>query len=158
MRAPGQNGRVVGFGAVDWRDGWFSHGIALGRTADVFCLQLDHLVARSRGRGRVALVVVDNLRIHTPRGSRLLRETLARHGDALRLVYTPAYDPDANPTERLWRPFRHAVTHNHRRDRLIDLHDDAQRCFASYDRQPGRVLAFIGSPFAPNQSVPPLAA
>lgn len=60
--------------------------------------------------------------------------------------------------ERLWRPFRHAVTHNHRRDQLTDLHDDAQRCFAAYDRLPERVLSFIASPFAPNHANPSLAA
>jgi hypothetical protein len=152
VRAPGQSFKVVGFGAVDWRDGWFSHGIARGRTADAFCAQLDHLVARSQERGRVAIVLADNLGIHTPRGSKKLREALERHGDALRLVYTPAYDPDANPMERLWRPFRRLVTHNHHRDCLINLYDDARRCFAHFDRDPRRIRSFIGASFAHRQS------
>ena len=36
-----------------------------------FCAQLRRAVERSRARGRLALVLLDNLGIHTPRGSRL---------------------------------------------------------------------------------------
>jgi hypothetical protein len=148
VRAPGQNAKVVGFAALDWRDGWLSHGIALGRTADVYCCQLDHLVTRSSERGRIAIVLADNLGIHTPARSTKLRETLALHGDRLRLVYTPAYDPEANPTERFWQPFRHDVTHNHRRDTLYDLQLDARNHFLRLDDDPQTVLRQIGSPFA----------
>lgn len=148
VRAPGQSSKVVGFVAADWRTGWLSHGIALGRTADVYCDQIDHLVARSKERGRVALVLADNLGIHTPRGSKKLRETVARHGEHLRLVYTPAYDPEANPTERLFPPFRHKVTHNHHHDTLFPLYEDARHYFADLDRNPDTVLRHIGSPFA----------
>lgn len=153
VRAPGQNAKVVGFAAANWRDGWLSHGIALGRTADVYCRQLDHLVAHSHERGRIAIVLADNLGIHTPRGSKKLRETLVTHGDHLRLVYTPQYDPEANPTERFWQPFRHQVTHNHHRDKLYDLYLDAANYFAELDRDPNAVLRHLGSPLAhPNQA------
>ncbi len=148
VRAPGQSSKVVGFAALDWRDGWLSHGIALGRTAAVYCCQLDHLVTRSTERGRIAVVLADNLGIHTPARSTKLRETLALHGDRLRLVHTPAYDPQANPTERFWQPFRHDVTHNHRRDTLYDLHLDARQHFLRLDNDPDAVLRQIGSPFA----------
>jgi hypothetical protein len=148
VRAPGQSQTVVGFGAADWRDGWLSHGLALGRTADVFCRQLDHLVARSQQRGRSALVIADNLGIHTPRGSKLLRQTLERHGDALRLVYTPPYDPEANPAERLWPALRRVVTHNHQRDTLPALYQDARAYFAALDGEPRQVLRQLASPAA----------
>ena len=148
VRAPGQNSKVVGFVAADWRDGWLSHGIAVGRTADVYCCQLDHLVARSQERGRMAVVLADNLGIHTLRGSKKLRATVAVHGDNLHLVYTPAYDPEANPTERLFPPFRQKVTHNHHHDTLFPLYQDSHDYFAALDRHPATVLRHIGSPFA----------
>jgi hypothetical protein len=148
VRAPGQSQTVVGFGAADWRDGWLSHGIARGRTADVFCRQLDHLVARSQERGRSALVIADNLGIHTLRGSKLLRDTLARHGETLSLVHTPPYDPEANPAERLWPPFRRAVTHNHQRATMHALYHDACAYFAGLDCAPRRVLRQLASPSA----------
>lgn len=70
-------------------------------------------VARSGQRGRVAIVIADNLRAHTPAGSLLVRSLLSAFKDHLYLVYTPAYDPDANRIEWLWRVSRRIVTHNH---------------------------------------------
>src|SRR5437879_4588591 len=65
VEAPGRNAKVTGFGALDWRDGFF-HGLtAPGRRAAPFVAQLDALVARSRARGRLALVLLDNLSTHT---------------------------------------------------------------------------------------------
>jgi transposase len=148
VRAPGQSRRFVGFGAFDWRDGFLSIGYGLHRSADVFCLQLDHLVERSSARGRNVLVLLDNLGIHTKEGSKLLRATLERHGEKLRLVYTPPYDPEANPSERLWPRFRLAITHNHHRDDLPSLYEDTVGYFDRLDAEPNQVLSYLGSPYA----------
>ena len=130
VEAPGANAKVYGFGMVDWRDGWFDGRLAPGRTAAAFCEQVRAAVARSRARGRVAIVVADNLRTHTAAGSKLVRQLLAELQGQLYLVYTPAYDPDANRIEWLWRWTRRAVTHNHQR-RLFDaLQADLRRPFS----------------------------
>jgi hypothetical protein len=73
VEAPGDNRRVYGFGLVDWRDGWFDGRVAPGRTADVFCEQVRAAVARSKERGREALVMTDHLKTHTSAGSLLVR-------------------------------------------------------------------------------------
>lgn len=148
VRAPGRSFKFVGFGAVEWREGWVSVGYGDHRSAEIFCQQLDHLVEHSSSRNRRALVILDNLKIHTEAGSKLLRETLEKHGDKLRLVYTPPYDPEANPTERLWPHFRLAVTHNHHRDTLPELYYDTVAYFEELDTKPDTVLSHIGSPFA----------
>ena len=77
VEAPGDNRKVYGFGLVDWRDGWFDGRLAPGRTADVFCEQVRAGVACSKQRGRVAIVIADNLKTHTPAGSLLVRNMLA---------------------------------------------------------------------------------
>jgi hypothetical protein len=74
VEAPGDNRKVYGFGLVDWRDGWFDGRVAPGRTADVFCEQVRAAVARSTRRGRITLVITDNLKTHTSAGSLLVRE------------------------------------------------------------------------------------
>jgi hypothetical protein len=148
VRAPGVSLKAVGFVAVDWRDGWCSWGFAPGRAAQPFVNQLDHLVGRSQARGRAAIVLLDNARIHTAQGAKVVREAVERHGEKLRLVPTPAYDPQANPAELLFRPFRRAVTHNHHRDDVVDLFRDAFRYFEDLDGVPERALRHIGSPFA----------
>ena len=158
VEAPGDNQKVYGFGLPDWREGWFDGRVGPQRTADLFCEQLRAAVARSRQRGRVAIVLADNLRTHTPRGSRLVREVLAEAHGHLRLVYTPSYDPEANRIEWLWRIVRRAVTHNHHREEFTVLLDDLWREFAALAQNPTAVLAHIGSPFAlDNGPTEPLA-
>lgn len=149
VEAPGDNGKVYGFGLVDWRDGWCDGRLAPGRTAEPFCAQLQAAVDRSRARGRVALVLCDNLRTHTAAGSKAVRQLLADQAAHLRLVYTPPYDPDANRIEWLWRVSRRAVTHNHRRTTLDELSQDGLAHFQALQATPAAVLRHIGSPFAP---------
>ena len=149
VQAPGKNFKQYGFGLVDWRDGHLDWAVAEGRRAVPLVAQLRRAVARSRSRGRIAMVILDNLGIHTPKGSRLLRELLAELGGDLVLVYTPTYDPDANRIEWLWRPLRRTVTHTHQRQRLEDLVADADRWACTIPA--AQVLSQIGSPFAPDQ-------
>jgi hypothetical protein len=149
VQAPGNNFKQYGFGLVDWRDGHLDFALAEGRRAVPFCDQVRRAVARSRARGRIAMVILDNLGIHTPKGSRLLRALLAELGESLVLVYTPTYDPDANRIEWLWRALRRTVTHTHQRQRLEDLLADADRW--AHTIPAAQVLSQIGSPFTPDQ-------
>jgi len=149
VQAPGTNSKQYGFGLVDWRDGHLDWALADGRRAVPFCDQLRRAVARSRSRGRIAMVILDNLGIHTPKGSRLLRALLAELGEQLMLVYTPTYDPDANRIEWLWRSLRRTVTHTHRRRMLGDLVADAEVWVHTIT--PAQILSQIGSPFAPDK-------
>jgi len=149
VQAPGTNFKQYGFGLVDWRDGDLDWALADGRRAAPFCDQLRRAVARSRSRGRIAMVILDNLGIHTPKGSRLLRGLLEELGEQLVLVYTPTYDPDANRIEWLWRALRRTVTHTHQRQTLTELLADADRW--AHTITPTQVLSQIGSPFALDQ-------
>jgi transposase len=148
VEAPGANDKIYGFGLVDWCEGWFDGRLAPGRTADVFCAQVRAAVVRSRARGRLAIVLVDNLRTHTPAGSRLVRQMVAELYDHLRIIYTPAYDPDANRIEWLWRWSRREVTHNHQRATFAALLEDIHGHFQTLGQHPDLVLRQIGSPFA----------
>lgn len=155
VEAPGQNDKRYGFGMVDWREGWFDWSLEAGRRAAPFCAQLRRALARSARRDRIAVVLCDNLSIHTPRGSRLLRALLEEANveeERLVLVYTPAYDPEANRIEWLWRALRRAVTHCHTRERLDPLLADADAWATALT--PTEVLAHIGSPCTPPTAAP----
>jgi hypothetical protein len=149
VQAPGTNAKRYGFGLVDWRDGELDFALAEGRRAAPLCAQLRRAVQRSKARGRIAMVIFDNLGIHTPKGSRLLRALLAELGEDLVLVYTPTYDPDANRIEWLWRALRRAVTHTHQRASLAELLADAEQWARTIS--PAQVLSQIGSPCATDQ-------
>jgi len=158
VEAPGDTSTAYGFGLVDWRAGWFDGRVGPRRSADLFRDQVRAAGERSRKRGRVALVIADNLRTHTPRGSLLVRALLAEAGGQLRLVYTPAYDPDATRIEWLWRPVRRAVTHNHHRTDCDTLRTDRRTEFDALAHHPTAALAHVGSPFALDEGPPhPLA-
>ena len=156
--APGANAKVYGFGLVDWCDGWCDGRFAPGRTADVCCAQVRAAVARSRAQGRRTIVIVDNLRTHTPAGSKLVRQMLAEWHDHLRLMYTPAYDPDANRIEWLWRWSRREVTHNHQRTTFAALREDIHEHCETRRQPPDLVLRQIGSPFADEEPAAPRLA
>ncbi len=151
VEAPGDNRKVYGFGLLDWRDGWFDGRVAPGRTADVFCEQVRSAVTRSKQRGRVAIVITDKLKTHTSAGSLLVRSMLTELKEHLYLVYTPAYDPDANRIEWLWRVSRRVVTHNHHRNSFDLLLNDLQTHFQALAQTPAAVLRHSGSPFAPDK-------
>jgi hypothetical protein len=148
VQAPGDNRRVYGFGLVDWRDGWLDTELAPGRTAGPFCVQLARAVARSQACGRIAIVICDNLGTHTSKRSVLVRQVLSACEGVLYLVYTPAYDPDANPIEWLFRATRREVTHNHHRWEMARLMEDAESHFEQLRANPAKVLGQIGSPGA----------
>jgi hypothetical protein len=152
VEAPGNNEKQYGFGLVDWRDGWLDWERAPGRRAAPLCAQLRRAVERSQARGRIALVLLDNLGIHTPKGSLLLRQLLTELRGQLVLVYTPTYDPDANRIEWLWRSLRRAVTHTHRHQSLLPLLEDADNW--AHTTPPTQILCQIGSPFADTSGPP----
>ena len=148
VEAPGTNKKRVGFGLVDWRDGWLDWALAEGRRAAPFCAQLRRCLARSAARGRTALVLLDNLSHPHARGApSSCGRCWRRPASALVLVYTPRYDPEANRIEWLWRALRRAVTHCHQRETLDLLLADADAWAATLP--PADVLRQIGSPFAP---------
>jgi transposase len=146
VEAPGNNAKEYGFGLVDWRDGWFDWQRAPKRSAPPLCAQLRRAVERSQARGRIALVLLDNLGTHTPKGSLLVRALLDELRGHLVLVYTPTYDPEANRIEWLWRALRRAVTHTHSRETLTLLLEDADAWACTIS--PTDILRQIGSPFA----------
>ena len=148
VEAPGANDKVYGLGLVAWCDGWFDGRFAPGRPADVFCAPVRAAVARSRPQGRLASGIVDHLRTQTPAGSKLVRQRLAEWQDHLRIIDTPAYDPDAHRSEWLWRWSRREGTHNHQRTTFAALLADIDAHFQTLREHANLVRRQIGSPFA----------
>lgn len=126
-------------------------GLLLGALPMCNVAQVRAAVARSKRRGRVAIVITDNLKTHTSAGSLLVRRMRTELQEHLYLVYTPAYDPDANRIEWLWRVSRRVVTHNHHRSAFALLLADVEHHFQALAQTPADVLRHIGSPFAPDK-------
>ncbi|HEY6408846.1 MAG TPA: hypothetical protein VIY29_15400 [Ktedonobacteraceae bacterium] len=119
-------------------------------TCDV--AQVRAAVTRSKLRGRVAIVKASNLKTHTSAGSLLVRTRLTELQEHLHLVYTPAYDPDANRhSHGTGLVSRRVVTHNHHRGTFELLLVDVEKHFQALALAPTEILRHIGSPFAPDK-------
>ena len=92
------------------------------------------------------IVVTHVAKIHTPEGSRRVRELLARHG--WRLRYIPKYEPKCMPMEQLWNDWRKHVTHNPSRLFTEELEGDSDHYFEERARDSAGILPTISSPYA----------
>jgi hypothetical protein len=97
------------------------------------------------------MIIADNLETHMAQGSLLVRSMLTELSGQLTLVYTPAYDPDANRIKWLWCNSRPIVTYNHQRKDFETLLADARTHFETLSRTPDVLLRHIGSPFVPDK-------
>jgi hypothetical protein len=107
VEAPGTNKRRVGFGLVDWRDGWLDWELAEGRRAAPFCAQLRRALARTAA---VAPSFILPLRTAAPaaplRRARSVRQRSTTHAPApgrQRLTTLPAAYPSGSAVT-IWRP------------------------------------------------------
>ena len=78
----------------------------------------------------------------------MVRQMLGELQDHRHLIYTPAYAPDANRIEWLWRWSRREVTPNHQRQTVAALPKDIVVHFQTLAQHPDLVLRQLGSPFA----------
>jgi transposase len=118
------------FGAVSDADGRLVTTLAKKFDAFSFLSFLVQLL-RHRRRGSLMMVVVDNARWHH---ARAIQPWLKEHQDRLQLNLLPAYSPDLNPVERVWKLTRRLCTHNRYFPELEDLIDAVTEQFHSWEK------------------------
>ena len=96
------------FGAVRAADGLFVASRA-GRFDAVTFQDFMKSLIRHRRHDRKMVVILDNARWHH---AKLLRPWLKKHHSHLRLDFLPAYSPELNHVERVWKLTRRLCTHN----------------------------------------------
>jgi transposase len=117
LHAP--TGKSVGyFGAVRLRDGRFVRSGNRQNSMGPASFSSQQLRSASRGTGRQVVVITDNARYHHSRLHRPRREQHAHH---FALDFLPAYSPELNPIERVWKLTRRRCLHNRYFDHLQDI-------------------------------------
>ena len=106
--AAGEDARFVVYGALDYASGQVSWRIAPAKDTATFVAFLDH-VAATWPTGQV-LVVLDNVGYHK---SHEARRWWVAHRDRIRPMWLPAYSPELNLMERVWRHLKDKLA-NHR--------------------------------------------
>lgn len=131
---------VKAFGAVsvDERPRWHF------RFAERFNSQtyLDFLKQIVRGNVRNVFLVADNVGYHK---SHAVQEWIAANPDRIELHYLPAYSPELNPVEGVWRITKRKSTHNRYFATKGELHEHVFRRFNRFQGNPVALSAAVRS-------------
>ena len=73
---------------------------------------------KNREDGKTMVVVLDNARFHH---AKALSNWPDKHSEEFRLDFLPAYSPELNHIERVWKLLRRHCTHNQYFEKLEDL-------------------------------------
>lgn len=151
LRAPGSpNAKRSVSAATAVADGTTLWRTDEKRSATQFALTLIACANRSTARGRLAGLVIDNAPGHRVGKTGRLRQVMNVLKGRVVLVYLPAYSPDLQPEERLWRQWRPAVTHNHRRATIEELVHDSDAWFERRAQEPTSILHMLGIASVPS--------
>lgn len=83
------------------------------------------------GKKKKILLVLDNAKYHH---ALLLQPWLESMSDILELFFLPAYSPDLNAIEMLWKKTRRAVTHNRFYENIEKLKYDLSLYWNQFDK------------------------
>lgn len=117
LHAPTRKSVAV-FGAVSSHDGRLVTRLERDKfNTESFQSFLRQLL-RHRRKGCLMVVVLDNARWHH---AKALQGWLTEHRLEIRLDFLPAYSPELNSVERVWKLTRTLCTHNRYFEKLDDL-------------------------------------
>jgi transposase len=108
--------------------------------ADSFKRFLETILNRAK-TNKIILLVLDNARYHH---AKILKEYIDSISDRLKLYFLPAYSPDLNAIEMLWKKTRRGVTHN--------------RYFGSLGKMAKQLFKFWNKFSEPNEELSKLCA
>lgn len=115
------------FGAVRLRDGKFVRRKEKEMfNAETFWIFLKQLKKVSVKAGRKVVVILDNARYHH---AKLHKEWRELHAGKFSLSFLPAYSPELNPIERVWKLTRRKRVHNRHFAKLEHLIDEVEKQF-----------------------------
>lgn len=123
--SPGLSARLNWFGAFNFTDGrcfLWEDGKCNGATAITFLEQLSHWLGKS---DRQVIIIWDGASYHRSKKVRTKAQQLG-----FEILPLPAYSPDLNPIEGLWKWLREEVTQHYCHESLDQLRRD---CFAFID-------------------------
>jgi len=141
---PGRESAKV-FGAVSAEaDPRWSFLFAEKFNGKTFLRFLKQLIGRNVGRK--VFLVLDNVRYHK---AKLVQEWVKANADKIQLVFLPAYSPEFNAVEYVWRLTRRMATHNVHFEKMADLRTKLFRRFNRFQGNPAPLRSTMKSFLAP---------
>jgi len=128
------------FGLIDYFSGClFSHGQTERFTAATYCAFLQTVLDQS---DQPLMLIQDGAKYHTAAAT---TEFIAAHADRLSVYQLPAYSPDYNPIEHLWKNMKKRTTHNRYFPEFDLVCASVEEGLAYFQAHPAAVKRLMGS-------------
>lgn len=119
------------FGLIDYFSGrFFSKGHTGRFNSESYAAFLLDVLSQTR---RHVFVMQDGARYHT---SKAMQEFFDAHADRLTIEQLPAYSPDFNPIEHLWKKVKKEATHLKYFPEFADLQVEVDRALLHFAQTP----------------------
>jgi transposase len=127
------------FGLIDYLSGTFFYKGHLGKfNSESYQLFLLEVLTQTK---QPLIIIQDGARYHT---SKAMVEFFAHHQERLTVYQLPAYSPDFNPIEYLWRNIKKQATHLRYFPTLADLTQKVDQKLRYFANTPKRILNLMG--------------
>lgn len=130
------------FGMLDYFTGrLFYKGQTERFNAQSYCEFLNHLLEQTSSEQKL-IIVQDGARYHTARAT---KEFITANAQRLVVYQLPAYSPDYNPIEHLWRRVKRRATHNRYFGCFEALIGSIETALSELVSKPSEVRALAGT-------------
>lgn len=123
------------FGAVNSHTGQLITMVSPIFNADSFFMFLKSVI-KTRKKNKKIIMILDNARYHH---AVILKPWLIENREKIQLLFLPAYSPELNHIERVWKLTRRLCTHNQYFETLQALMNTVRHQFDLW-RKPNEVL------------------
>ena len=126
------------FGLIDYFSGRFFYKAHAGRfnSQSYAAFLLDVLSQTTQP----VVVIQDGARYHTSKAMQAFFET---HADRLTIEQLPAYSPDFNPIEHLWKKVKKEATHLKHFPEFTDLQQEVDRALLHFAQTPREITVLM---------------
>lgn len=126
------------FGLIDYFSGRFFYKAHAGRfNSESYAAFLLAVLSQTTQH---VVVIQDGARYHT---SKAMQAFFTTHADRLTIEQLPAYSPDFNPIEHLWKKVKKEATHLKHFPEFIDLQQEVDRALLHFAQTPREVTVLM---------------
>ena len=126
------------FGLIDYFSGQFFYKSHTGRfNSESYAAFLLDVLSQTTQH---VIVIQDGARYHTSKAMQAFFET---HADRLTIEQLPAYSPDFNPIEHLWKKVKKEATHLKHFPEFTDLQQEVDRALLHFAQTPSEITVLM---------------
>lgn len=126
------------FGLIDYCSGQFFDKAQSGRfNSESYAAFLLDVLSQTKQH---VIVIQDGARYHT---SQAMKQFFEAHEDRLTIEQLPAYSPDFNPIEHLWKKVKKEATHLKYFPEFTDLQDEVERALLPFAQTPSEITVLM---------------